>query len=426
MRQSHFDVEIAQNRYLPRGADTVDAIVSVTAHPSADHQVSPSTAAVIMLDCSASMYRPSKLAAAKRAAHAAIDSLRDGAGFAIVAGTHEATMIYPSEQALAVAGEETRRAAKRAVDDLGAGGGTAMSRWLRAAAELFDGSEYELRHAILLTDGRNTSESPEALTTTLADLRDRFRCDCRGVGTDWLVSELRQIAEAMLGTVDIVAEPEDLVADFTAMIERAMRLSVPDVALRLWTPKDAEVTLVRQVDPSVLDLTTHGEPAKAQATDYPTGAWEAETRAFQVRIAVPAAGVGDTMLACRVSVVGPDGDVLGNGKVLATWTDDPAYYGVLDPQVAHYTGQVELATAIQHGLDAHRAGDLDTATHKLGRAVALASLSEHAETMKLLSKVVDIEDAERGRVRIKPSVDTLDHMTLDTRSVVTTRMRRQQ
>lgn len=423
MRQSHFDVEIAQNRYLARGADTVDALVSATAHPVADQQAHPSVAVVILLDCSASMYRPSKLAAAKRAAQAAVDSLRDGAGFAIVAGNHQARMIYPSGPELALAADATRGEAKDAVDALDAGGGTAMSAWLRGAGELFTGSDYELRHAILLTDGRNTSESEEALTAALADLGDSFRCDCRGIGTDWLVSELRQIAEGLLGTVDIVAEPQELVTDFTSMIERTMRLSVPDVTLRLWTPKEAEVSLVRQVDPAVLDLSGHRERAQPQAEDFPTGAWEAETRAYLLRVTVPAAGIGDTMLACRISVLGPDGDTLGNGKVLASWTDDPAYYGVLDPQVAHYTGQVELATAIQGGLDAHRAGDLDTATHKLGRAVALAASSEHGEAMKLLSKVVDIEDAEQGQVQLKSSVDTLDHMTLDTRSVVTTRMR---
>jgi hypothetical protein len=34
-----------------------------------------------------------------------------------------------------------------------------------------------------------------------------FRCDCRGVGTDWKVEELRTISTALLGTVDIVPEP---------------------------------------------------------------------------------------------------------------------------------------------------------------------------------------------------------------------------
>lgn len=39
---------------------------------------------------------------------------------------------------------------------------------------------------------------------------------------------------------------------------------------------------------------------------------------------------------------------------------------------AHYTGQAELAEAIQEGLDARRSGDVRTVTARLGRAVALA------------------------------------------------------
>ena len=35
-----------------------------------------------------------------------------------------------------------------------------------------------------------------------------FQCDCRGVGADWDVNELRDISSALLGTVDIIAEPE--------------------------------------------------------------------------------------------------------------------------------------------------------------------------------------------------------------------------
>lgn len=422
--QPRFDVDIAQNTYLARGADRVDAVVTLTAHPAAISDDRPSAAEVILLDCSASMYRPSKLAAAKRAACAAIDSLRDGISFAIIAGTDGAVMIFPDEPVLAEADDAARAAAKRAVDTIAAGGGTAMSRWLLAAGELFAGGKHELRHAILLTDGRNTSERPQALDDALAELRDSFSCDCRGVGTDWEVREIRQIADALLGTVDIVAEPADLVDDFTAMTQRAMRKAVPDVRLRLWTPKDAEITLVRQVNPTVADLTGHRVPVRPQAGDYPTGSWENESRAYHLRVALPAAGIGDTMLACRASVLGSDEQDLGGGKVLARWTDDPSRYGVIDPRVAHYAGQAELAAAIQQGLDARRAGDLDTATLKLGRAVALASASEHADTMKLLAKIVDIDDPQRGEVRIKPAIAMLDEMTLDTRSVVTTRLRK--
>ena len=54
------------------------------------------------------------------------------------------------------------------------------------------------------------------------------------------------------------------------------------------------------------------------------------------------------------------------------WTDDEAQSTRINPHVAHYTGQAELADAIQEGLEARKDGDLDTATAKLGRAVKLA------------------------------------------------------
>ena len=67
-----------------------------------------------------------------------------------------------------------------------------------------------------------------------------FRCDCRGVGTDWVVDELRKISTALLGTVDIVPDPAGLAADFEEMMRGAMSKQLPDVMLRVWTPQDGD------------------------------------------------------------------------------------------------------------------------------------------------------------------------------------------
>jgi hypothetical protein len=157
--------------------------------------------------------------------------------------------------------------------------------------------------------------------------------------------------------------------------------------------------------------------------DYPTGSWGTETRDYHVCIQVQPAGVGEKMLAGRVSMVVPGtNEVLGKGQIIAVWTDDTVLSTKISPEVAHYTGQAELASAIQEGLEARKAGDVETATAKLGRAVALATESGHEDTAKLLARVVDIEDPVRGTVRLKRSVSTVDEMTLDTRSTVTKRV----
>jgi hypothetical protein len=129
------------------------------------------------------------------------------------------------------------------------------------------------------------------------------------------------------------------------------------------------------------------------------------------------------MLAARVSVVA-DGHVEAQGLVRAVWTTDEARSAQLSQHVAHYTGQAELAQAIQEGLEARKRGDRDTATARLGRAAALAHQSGNAETARLLAGVVDVVDAASGTVRLKRRVDDADEMALDTRSTKTVRTRK--
>jgi hypothetical protein len=346
--------------------------------------------------------------------------------FAVVAGTHVARMVFPGTEYLVPADASTRAAAKAAVDRLTAGGGTAIGQWLALADRLFTGHEDAIRHAILLTDGKDEHESPQDLDAAIARCEGRFTCDCRGVGTDWVVAELRRVAHGLLGTVDIVADPRGLAADFEAMIANAMGKAVADVRLRLWSPQGASVKFVKQVAPTVADLTAKRMATGPLAGDYPTGAWGAESRDYHVCVTVRPGTVGDEMLAARASLVMIDSSgqatVLGQGLIRAVWTDDAALSTKINRQVAHYTGQAELADAIQSGLEARKNGDLDTATAKLGRAVQLAAQSGNEDTAKLLSKVVDVEDPATGTVRLKARVSDADEMALDTRSSKTVRV----
>ena len=426
---NEFQVDVYQNEYLPQGAAEVNAIITVTAtggDPATPEPVTGQAAEVIIVDCSGSMDWPStKLAAAKRATAAAIDALRDGVLFTVIAGTHTAAIVYPYEGGMAVANAENRKAAKQSLTRLRADGGTAMGEWLRLASTVFDSRVTTLRHAILLTDGRNEHEPPEKLARILEKVSGKYVCDCRGVGTDWEVGELRRISETMLGSVDIVAEPAGLEADFRAMTAASMGKKVADVALRLWTPQGATVKYVKQVEPTLVDLTARRTESGPRSGDYPTGSWGAESRDYHVCIQVAPAGVGDKMLAGRVSLVSAAGDQLGSrGQLLAVWTDDTVLSTKMSPEVAHYTGQAELAAAIEEGLQAQRNGDIETATAKLGRAVALAHGSGHEDTAKLLANVVDVVDPVQGTIRLKRAVNVVDSMTLESRSQVTKRVGR--
>lgn len=423
---AEFRAEVFQNEYLSDGATDVHGVVSVTClGAGVAGQGGTDAAEIIIVDTSGSMdMPPAKIAAARRAARVALGEIVDGTWFAVMAGHTVAQMVYPAHPGLAKMTEVTRREAMDAVGRLRPGGATAIGAWITAATALFEQAPAGQRHAILLTDGKIEGEPPGALDAALAAARGRFQCDCRGIGSDWVVAELRRIATALLGTVDIVARPEELEADFEQMMRDAMRRGVPDARLRVWAPQGSEVLFVKQVAPQVEELTARGVRISPLVLEFPTGAWSDESRDYHVAVRVPPAPVGSERLAARVELV-VDDQVLAKGLVKALWSADTNLTTRIDPAVAHYTGQAQLADVIQRGLAAKSAGDDRTATVLLGQAAKLAHDSGNEQTTRLLAKVVDVVDVEAGTVRLRQQVAKTDEMALDTRSTKTTRIRRE-
>jgi hypothetical protein len=425
-----FTVSTYQNEYLPAGASEVHAVVTVTA--DAGTAVSAASAAekavVLIVDTSGSMSSPgSKIRAARRATATAVDLIPDGTWFAVIAGSHRAWCVYPPAPPgqwpqLARADHRTRAEAVQLSQQLPATGGTAISTWLELARGMFEGRPGAIRLAYLLTDGKNESEPRFKLEAALGKATGVFQCDARGVGADWNVDELRLITSTLLGQVEIIAEPDLMDDDFKDFLERAIGKNVADVRLRLWAPQGAKLRFLRQVAPSIADLTSKLLTVNALTGDFPTGSWApGESRDYHVCIEVPPADVGDEKLAARLSLV-VDGQPQSQTLVRALWTDDMALSTRIHPHVAHYTGQEELAVAIQQGLEARKQGDDATATIRLGRAVQLAHRSGNEGTVRLLQKVVDVDDPATGTVRLRRAVDTLDEMALDTRSTRTVRV----
>jgi hypothetical protein len=433
-----FTFEINQNEFLSAGAREVHAIVTLTATPSAGGAAAAASYApagrenvqVIIIDSSGSMdYPRTKMMAAREATKVAIDTLTDGAYFAIVAGTEGARVVYPAGGQPARVDERTRREAKDAVSRLSANGGTAMGRWLDQANRIFATRPGGINHAILLTDGKNESEPPEYLTRAIAASRGVFTADCRGIGEDWEVGELRRISEALLGSIGMIRDTggAGLAEDFRQMTQNAMAKEVADVALRVWAPKGAVVRYVKQFSPDLTDLSGMSQGTDNPLTrDYPTGAWGSETREYHVCVEVEPGALNQEKLAARVQLVAKDAagaTLLGEGKVRAVWTDDEGLSTRINSRVAHYTGQAELASAIQEGLDAQAAGDLDLATARLGRAMDIAVESGNENTVKMLRKVTEVDPAT-SRVRAKAKVDKGDRMEVEVVSTKTVRAKK--
>ncbi|MGI8807309.1 MAG: VWA domain-containing protein [Acidimicrobiales bacterium] len=421
-----FSASVFQNEFLVEGATEVNGVVTVTSAGGAAAAAPDSSekAVVLIVDTSGSMEAPSsKIRAARKAAATACQMLPDGTLFALVIGYDAAECAYPPTGRLVRADHQTRNEAAQVASHLTGSGGTAISTWLDLARELFEPHPNAIRLAYLLTDGENR-EDAGALQTAVQRATGVFQCDARGVGADWHVRELRMITSALLGEVDIIKDPDQMDDDFRAFLDRAISKSVADVRLRIWAPKGSTVRFLRQVAPTIEDLTPKAQPVDALTREYPTGAWAGdESRDYHLFVDVPPGNVGDEKLAARVSLmVGPD--VVSQGLVRAVWTDDDALSTRINAQVAHYTGQAELAQVIQEGLQARKDGDLDSATIKLGRAVQLAAESGNEGTMRVLRKVVEVQDEATGTVRVKRNVEKLDEMELDTRSTRTVQVKR--
>ncbi len=227
-----------------------------------------------------------------------------------------------------------------------------------------------------------------------------------------------------MGSVDLIPRPDQMAEEFASLMRQAMSRGVASADLRVWAPQGAHVLFVRQVAPSVEDLSARRREVNALTGAYPTGSWGDESRDFHVAVRLPAArAVGQEQLAARVQLAVGD-QVVAQGLVKALWSDDSSLTARINPEVAHYTGQTELAEAIQDGLAARAAGDDRTATAKLGRAAQLAAETGNEEVTSKLRKVVDIEEPATGKVRLRKNVDKLDEMALDTTSTKTSRVRK--
>jgi hypothetical protein len=223
----------------------------------------------------------------------------------------------------------TRAAAHAAAEQLTAEGGRALGSWVRLATQLFDAVPAAThRHAILLTDGPDDGP-PGDLRDAVRAVSGRFRCDCRGLGADWVVPELQGIAEALHGTVDIVAVPEELPTELADLARRAVRRGVADVRLELRLPAGATALFVRQISPDVRQISPYvGPPQSGDPTGgvsiCATGSWAEETREYHLAIRLPHAwptGVQQTAGQVRVWV--GDG-VVAQAVVTAAWSSDPA------------------------------------------------------------------------------------------------------
>jgi hypothetical protein len=422
-----FRVESFLNPHLPLGGTRVDVVFSLSAEAAATSTPPSQARRVVGLigDKSGSM-DGDKIRAMKHAMRVAVDQLDETTEFFVLVFNQQHHTIVPLTRAT----EAGKRTAHGLIQRIEAGGGTAVSGALAEARRIFKTCPGAVCQVILLTDGQNGPEDGQMLEAELAAGSGLYQAHCRGIGTDWSPPQLREIAERLLGTVQIVAGPEDLARDFQETLAAALTKSLADVRLRLWMPKNAKLKQFKQGYPVEIDLTAKLRPVDQRAVDFPLGAWGEGTQDYSTSFEVVACAPGEQMLVCRSSIVYGDpathADVtVPGGNVTVSWTDDASLSARIDAQVAHYSGQAEKARAIQEGLEALERRDDGVATLRLGRALQLAQESGDGETTRRLQQVVEVVDAAVGTVRLRRDAGRVAVMDLDVGSTRTVRAKRE-
>jgi hypothetical protein len=421
-----FTLESFFNPHLAVGASRLDVIITATAHDAAGsggQSAAQRKAVAYLVDTSGSMDSGNKLPMAKVALRQAIDLLDEDCLFSIITFDAQARVVV----SLAPATPANKSAAYEKVKQLRAGGGTCMSTALWAANQEFAKVEDAIPYAQFLTDGENNSGDLLDLDNVLKACEGHFICDCWGVGVQWRPDELRKIAVALLGTADAVPDPDHLEEKFHEALSRVLSKGIGDVRIRLQVPRTSKIVSVKQESPEIVDLLKLSRAVDERNTDIPTGAWSAgESRDYYVAFQLEPQGEGEELMACRPKVVytqnGTEVTIDGQ-RIVAQWTSDVALSARIEPNVAHYTGQEELADAIREGLEAKSRGDVDQATVLLGKAAKIAIQTGNDEVTARLKKVVDVIDADTGTVRLKAGDNKGAELELDMGGTRTVRRR---
>lgn len=418
----NFKIENFYNPHLSLGTSRLDSIISITAEGEAEIQNSVKRAIIFVLDVSGSMDSYGKIDMAKLAVRKSIDLLDENSMFAIIAFSSDARVLTT----LRPANEQNKEMAHNAVKRLRADGGTEMSYALYEVLKIIGTLRDTMIHVQFVTDGQNDSDDHNRLERALTESEGKFQCDCWGIGTDWEPKELKNISNRLLGTADAVPDPERLEDTFRAALTNAMSKGIGDVRLRIQSPKSVKIVTMKQVSPEIVDLSKLAKRVDDKNIDIPIGAWGNETREYQIAFELQPQDDGEEMMAGRPKVVFSENgqEILMDGdRIVAAWSSDVSVTSRINEQVAHYTGQEELAKSIKEGLEAKSRGDVDSATVLLGKAAKIAVETGNDEVTARLKKVVDIVDADLGTVRLKSNAGKAADLELDMGGTMTIRKR---
>ncbi len=170
-------------------------------------------ALLLIVDHSGSMaYDPlsetSKLDMAKEAMRLAGTAMADGDTIGVLTFSDSQEWVFPLTQ---IEGESTRQALNGAIDGIKATGGTEIYPALQVGLDAIRNIDADVRHVVLLSDGKSKSGTRDAYAKLVADAgADRTTISTIAVGNDSDTALMQSIAEAGGGRYHFTARASDI------------------------------------------------------------------------------------------------------------------------------------------------------------------------------------------------------------------------
>ncbi len=417
-----FSITTHYNSNLYLGQDMTRMVLSLGV--AEDVPLAPAPLALaIVLDCSSSM-SGDKIKAACDGAGQIIRALDEHIVFMVVGFNVRAEVIYGPEACTAAHKKQARQAIKR----LHATNGTRMSTALRAVVGAFRPYQEQAKKILFLTDGKNEGEKRSALNQAV-DLcvQARIGIQAWGVGADWDATELRHMAEVTHGSADIIPSPRQIKDAFLNSFDLMRRTALTNVRLVLWTPVEVAVKQIQQVYPTIVALGLQQDSANPRQQLVSLGSFAAgDRRDYLITITLATHEPGQQYMVLRPAVRYVS---VGAGQqeerapreswVAIQWTNNASLAAQIDPHIAHYTDEKDLAERIQKGNEALARGDKQQAAMILAQALEVSQRTGNEKITKLLNTIV-LQRAD-GTVQLK-DVDAITRKTLEIKQGSTSRL----
>ncbi len=406
-----FTVNAAYNPYLRLDQNHMQAVLSVKVDQDLALAPAPLSLA-IALDCSGSM-EGIKLKAAREGAIQVVQALDSSMQFVVVAFNNSARVVFGP----AMASDENKLAGVTAIQRLAASGGTCMSTALNLIVDQSGNDPTRASKILLLTDGKNEGELRPVLNRAIARCGESgLSISAWGVGLDWDERELRYMADQTRGQANIIPTPKQVATAFLQTFSEMRKTALTNTQLVIWSPAGVSIKSFQQVYPNIVSFQVQPDQSNPRQHLVTLGSFSAgEQRDYLLDLDIPVYAPGQQFVMLRPTLKYIANRQVQEEKtareawVFAQWSADTSLTTRIDPQIAHYTHQEELARQIQEGQEALAQGNKDKATRLLGRALALSQQTNNEAITQLLSNIVLMEP--NGTVRLKQA-DAVARKTL--------------